>query len=105
MNIYANEKFPSYEKKHVKNYKKVEKALTEIDLNHNWSWYDEVYFRWKNDLNKLAIYFRGYEITGREMFEKADILACALKKKGIRKGDEILACMANCPEAIYFLNP
>lgn len=103
MNIYANEKFPSYEKKHVKNYKKVEKALTEIDLNHNWSWYDEVYFRWKNDLNKLAIYFRGYEITGREMFEKADILACALKKKGIRKGDEILACMANCPEAIYLL--
>ena len=37
------------------------------------------------------------------MFESADKLVYALKAKGIKKGDEILACMANCPEAIYLL--
>lgn len=100
---YMGKNLPSFQKKHIKNRRKIKKAITEIELKHNWAWYDEIYFRWEKSLDKVAILFRGHEITGREMFESADKLVYALKAKGIKKGDEILACMANCPEAIYLL--
>lgn len=96
-------KLPSFEKRHIKNKKKVCTAFKEINIEHNWSWYDEILFRWKDCIDNIAIFYRGNEISGRQMFEKADQLAISLKSIGINKGDEILACMSNCPEAIYLL--
>lgn len=96
-------KLPSFRKKHIKSPKKVRAAFEEINKEHNWSWYDEVSSRWKDCIDNTAIFYRGNEISGRQMFEKADQLAMSLKSIGINKGDEILACMSNCPEAIYLL--
>lgn len=97
------EKLPSFQKRHVKNPKRVRAALEEINMKHNWSWYDEILFRWKGCMHNTAIFYRGNEISGQQMFGTADQLAMSLKTIGIGKGDEILACMSNCPEAIYLL--
>lgn len=94
---------PSFQKRHVKSPQKVCAAFEEINREHNWSWYNEILFRWKDCMDNAAIFYRGNEISGRQMFEKADQLAVSLKSIGVGKGDEILACMSNCPEAIYLL--
>lgn len=96
-------KLPSFQKKHIKSPQKVCAAFEEINNEHNWSWYDEIMSRWKDCIDNTAIFYRGNEISGRQMFEKANQLAISLKSIGINKGDEILACMSNCPEAIYLL--
>lgn len=96
---------PSIKKNHIKNPKRVTKALRDLDINHNWSWYEEIYDRWlkQNKFDSEAIFYRGNSITAKEMFAKADDLAKSLDKIGIKKGDEILACMSNVPEEIYLL--
>lgn len=44
---YMGKNLPSFQKKHIKNRRKIKKAITEIELKHNWAWYDEIYFRWE----------------------------------------------------------
>lgn len=41
---------PSIRKKHVKKQKAVSGALKELDIKHNWSWYEEILDRYKNNL-------------------------------------------------------
>lgn len=94
---------PSIRKKHVKKQKAVSGALKELDIKHNWSWYEEILDRYKNNLIKEAIFYRGNSISAKKMFEKADLLADAFDKIGVKKGEEILICMSNVPEAIYVL--
>ncbi len=101
-NKNANKK-PSYLKKHVKSPKKVAAALTDLEKNHNWSWIEELKYRNKNNLDKEAIFYRGNSISARDMFRNAEKIAISLDKIGIKKGDEILACMSNTPEAVYLL--
>lgn len=82
---------------------KVKQAFDELRENHNWSWYDEIYDRNKDNLDSIAIWYRGKEITYREMFENADKYIKTLMKFGFRKGDELPACLKNSPELIYLL--
>lgn len=70
----------------------------DISKNHNHSWYDEIYLRNKNNLDKTAIFFRGTKISYREFFDMVDSYAKALKAKGINKGDEFVACLRLTPQ-------
>lgn len=94
---------PSIKRKHVKKGHSVAKALEELNKSHNWSWYEEIFDRYKNVLEKEAIFYRGNSISANQMFAQADILANSFDKIGIKKGEEILACMSNVPETIYLL--
>lgn len=94
---------PSMKKKHIKKPKKVEEALDNLMNKHNHSWYDEVKERYSDSMDKVMTFYRGNEKTGKEVFEEADMLANALSLKGIKKGDEIIACMSNTPEVLTLL--
>ncbi len=76
-------------------------VLTDIEKNHNISWYKELRNRAERNMNAVALFYRGRKITFRHLFEKADALSKALAKAGIEKGDEIPCCISNTPELIY----
>ncbi len=80
-----------------------EEILKDIELNHNHSWYQELYERNKNNLDDIALIYRGNNITYKEMFEHIDEYARSLKELGVNKGDEIPVCLTNTPEIIYIM--
>ncbi len=94
---------PSQQKKHVRNIGKINRALEELQRNHNHSWYEEIMERNKENMDMPAIFYRGNEITYRKMQENAISYAKSLKVMGVSKGREIVACMANIPEMIYLM--
>jgi len=81
--------------------KKVQKVLLDIDNNRNHSWAVEMYNRNSINMDDIALFYRGVEITYKEMFEKAYIYARSLKEMGFEKGSEIPICISNTPEFIY----
>lgn len=83
--------------------KKAQKVLNDLELNHNHSWAQEVIMRNKNNLNCIAIKYRGVKITYQEMFDEATKYAKALKALGYDKGDEVPVCMSNTPEFAYMM--
>ena len=96
-------KRPSVIKRHVKKKKETQQALTEINGNTNWSWYDEVKKRWENCPENIMTYYRGNEKTGKQIFEEADKLAKAFDVQGLKYEDQIVACMSNIPEMLVIL--
>lgn len=94
---------PSIKRKHVKNEKKVQKALKKLSREHNHSWYEEIKSRYSDSMDNVMTFYRGCEKTGREIFEEADMLANTLSLRGLVKGDEIIACMSNTPEVLVLL--
>ncbi len=80
-----------------------EEILRDLQENHNHSWYEELYLRNKDTLDDIALFYRGTEVTYREMFENMRIYAKALKELGVEKGDEIPICISNTPELVYIL--
>lgn len=94
---------PSQEKRFVKNPKKVKAALSDLQKNHNHSWYHEIMKRNKDNMNGIAIFYRDTEITYAEMKKVSLDVAKSLKKMGIIKGSEIIVCMPNIPEIIYLM--
>ncbi len=96
-------KKPSMQKRHIKSSKKVANAFVEIEESHNWSWYEEIKYRWKNCMEKPMTFYRGNEKSGYEVFEEADMLADSFRYYGIAKSDDIVACMSNVPELLTLL--
>lgn len=96
-------RYPSIEKRHIKNQVYVQENLLDLNLNHNWSLYREIYERNKNNLDKVAILYRGRKIKYCEMFDEVEKLAKSLRTNNIQKNDEIPVCMSNTPEFIYLL--
>lgn len=99
-----------YEKKEIrlqkrqeKKQKKVRAILKNLDLEHNWSWYEEIYNRNLNNMNGKALFYRGVYMTYRELFEKADQFATTLSYLGLQKGDQVATCMTNTPELVVAL--
>ncbi len=80
-----------------------EDVITDIESNRNRSWYEEIYYRNKNNLNDVALLYRGTKITYGQMFNLMNNYAKSLKSFGIKKGDEIPICISNCPELVYIL--
>lgn len=81
----------------------VVEELKNIEENHNWSWFKEIYHRNKNNLHRTAIIYRGNKISYKKMFNKMVDYAKSLKKLGLTKGSEIAACVSNNPETIYLI--
>lgn len=101
--LELSKKLPSVRKKHVKSKRRVLNALNEIESNSNWSWYEEVKKRYQSVMNQPMTFYRGYEKTGVQVFEEADLLAKSLLANGIEKGDNIIACMSNVPEVLTLM--
>lgn len=80
---------------------KVKKALLDIENNRNHSWAIEMFDRNKNNLDSIALKYRGNKISYREMFTKAYAYAKSLKQMGFEKNSEIPICITNIPEFIY----
>jgi acyl-coenzyme A synthetase/AMP-(fatty) acid ligase len=102
-NLALNSKKPSSRILQTKIGIKSIALLKKIQTDHNHSWYQEVYERAKDDMEKVALFYRGNKITYREMFEKADIVAKSLLELGVKKDDEIPCCLANTPELVYIM--
>lgn len=81
--------------------KKIQKGLTDVEVNHNRSWVVDLYEKNKNNLDTVALFYRGTKITYRELFKQVELFASALAKKGVKKGNEVPMCMSPCPEFIY----
>lgn len=77
--------------------------IEDIQNNRNHTWIEEVYARNKNTLDDPAIFYRGTEVTYKEMFETMREYAKSLKSLGVERGTEIPICMSNTPELIYLL--
>ena len=81
--------------------KKIQKGLTDVEVNHNRSWVVDLYEKNKNNLDTVALFYRGTKITYRELFKQVELFASAFEKKGVKKGSEVPMCMSPCPEFIY----
>lgn len=81
----------------------VEDIINELKTNHNHSWYQELKERNKNNLNSIALKYRGTKITYARMFEKMNEYAKVLKNNGVKYGDEIPVTISNTPEFIYLV--
>lgn len=98
LNEKASKKVYNYSNNIIK---KAQDALDDIDLNRNHSLAIEIYNRNKDNLNNIALKYRGIKITYKDMFEKSFIYAKALRRLGFKKGSEIPMCITNIPEFIY----
>lgn len=92
---------PSFQQLQTKSRKKAEAALEDLELTHNTSWVRDIYNKNKDNLDHIALFYRGAEITYRQMFANAEKYAATFEARGIKEGDEIPMCMSNCPEFIY----
>lgn len=81
--------------------KKIQKGLTDVEVNHNRSWVVDLYEKNKNNLDTVALFYRGTKITYRDLFQNVEKYASALARKGVKKGSEVPMCMSPCPEFIY----
>lgn len=81
--------------------KKALKVLEDIDENHNHSFALEIIKNNKDNLNQVAINYRGNKITYEDVFDKVISYAKSLKALGYQEGDEIPVCVTNIPEFIY----
>ena len=91
------------ERKINKKNKFIQDVLNDLENNHNHSWYDEIYSRNKNNLNDIALFYRGNEITYEEMFANMEKYAKSLKQMGLKANEEIPICISNTPEFVYLL--
>lgn len=80
---------------------KAKKALQDIDRTRNHSWAIDIFNKNVDNLDLIAIQYRGNNITYKTMFEFAYSYALSLNMLGFSKGDEIPVCVTNIPEFIY----
>lgn len=90
-------------RKKEKKDKFIKEVLDDLQKNHNHSWYDELYLRNKDNLDDVALFYRGTEITYGEMFDRMKDYAKSLRSMGIGEESEIPVCMSNSPEFVYLL--
>ena len=78
-------------------------VIKELYSKHNHSWYTELYNRNKNNLDDIALLYRGTKITYRELFDNIKKYAKSMKKMGLGINSEIPVCVSNSPEIVLFL--
>lgn len=83
--------------------KNVKNALDDLEKNHNNSWAVEIFLRNIDNLDAVALSYRGQNITYLEMFIKSFQFAKSLDGMGYKKGSEIPVCVTNIPEFIEML--
>ena len=80
---------------------KTQKALSDIEKNHNTSWAVEIFRRNQENLDLISLLYRGNKISYEKMFTEAYDYAKSLKSIGYTKGDTIPICVDNIPEYLY----
>lgn len=55
----------------------------------------------RQNLDDVAIYYFGKEITYRELEKKINQFASSVMQAGVKAGDVVTLCMPNTPEAVY----
>ncbi|MBP3195987.1 MAG: acyl--CoA ligase [Butyrivibrio sp.] len=75
-----------------------EMVFADIRQNHNHSWFQEIYQRNKNNLEKVSLIYRDSKYTYGEFFELVNSYAKALKSYGVGKGDEFVVCLRQSPD-------
>ena len=70
----------------------------DIKENHDHSWFEEVFLRNKDNVDKVALLYRGSKYTYGEFFKYVFEYAKALKSYGINKGDEFVVCLRQSPD-------
>lgn len=80
-----------------------EEVKKDIDDNRNHAWIKEIYLRHKNELDREIIDYFGNNITYSTFFKESYKLAKALKKVGLKKGDEFVVCIDRIPEFVYLM--
>ena len=79
------------------------KALIDLEKNHNVSWYKYLKYRNRDNMDALALFYRGNKISFREMFYMADNIAKSMLNSDLKFGDEIGVCVTNSPELVYII--
>lgn len=77
------------------------RALDDLEKNHDTSWFMEIYKRNINNLDSVALLYRGNKISYKKMFNKAYDYAKSLKQMGFNENSCIPICMPNIPEFVY----
>lgn len=77
------------------------RALDDLEKNHDTSWFMEIYKRNINNLDSVALLYRGNKISYKEMFNKVYDYAKSLKQMGFNENSCIPICMPNIPEFVY----
>lgn len=77
------------------------RALDDLEKNHDTSWFMEIYKRNINNLDSVALLYRGNKISYKEMFNKACDYAKSLKQMGFNENSCIPICIPNIPEFVY----
>lgn len=79
-------------------------AINKLYLENNHNWICEVLERNKNNMDKIALFYRGNKITYREYFNRVKEYAKALKSLNINQDSEVPICFnGNTPELVYLL--
>lgn len=95
---------PSHRIYETKQGRKALKGLKLIEERYqNRSWYSVIAERAQEYLDKEALFYRGNQITYREMIARGDQVARSLAALGVKKGDMIFCCIANIPEVAYLM--
>ena len=89
--------YASIDKPWLKNFTEEQLQVGEIKKTAYRYLYDEN----KNYENDVAILFLGKKIKYKELFERIDEVAKALKNIGVKKGEPVTICMPNTPESAY----
>lgn len=100
---YDGSKKPSMRVFETKEGRRAIEGLIDIEENHNHSWYSELKIRAKKNPNAIALFYRGTKISFEQMIDTSGKLAKSFAELGIKKGDEIPACLSNTPETVYIL--
>jgi len=53
---------------------------------------------WERDAGRSELYFEGRRFSSADLAERTRRLAGGLRAAGVRPGDRVVVCMANCPE-------
>lgn len=69
----------------------------------NGSIYEHIKKKNINCLGNYALQYFGKKITYKEMLDRADLIAQALIREGVRRGDNVILLMSSCPELVYLL--
>ena len=82
---------------------KIKRVLSDIENDHNHSWYQEMCIRSEKFSDYPALFYRGSKFSFSEMMESSRKLASAMFNLGVRPGSEIGVCMCNVPELAYVM--
>jgi len=83
--------------------KTAQTGLDDVENNHNFSWTRDLFEKNKNNLNYVALFYRGSKINYRKLFNKVKDYTAIFEQMGIDENSEVPMCMSNVPEFLYVI--